>query len=132
MVCEDQVQTELPAAAERPDSRHGALGPLRRPGLLSPDKLKAAIAARADDLIVPASALTGEGCEDLLATVSDVLTADARVCTFVIPASDGQRLAFLHARGEVLEEETEDSDDGPEIRITVRMAERELGRFAAL
>ena len=96
------------------------------------EELTAAIAARADDLIVPASALTGEGCEDLLATVSDVLTADARVCTFVIPASDGQRLAFLHARGEVLEEETEDSDDGPEIRITVRMAERELGRFAAL
>ncbi|WP_186418260.1 tRNA epoxyqueuosine(34) reductase QueG [Bosea sp. CS1GBMeth4] len=47
MVCEDQVQTELPAAAERPDPRDGALGPLRRPGLLSGAKLKAAIAARA-------------------------------------------------------------------------------------
>ena len=95
-------------------------------------ELADAIAARSDETIVPASALTGEGCDALLATVSRVLTAGAQVCTFVVPASDGQRLAFLHAKGEVLDELTEQGSDGPQIRITVRMAERELGRFTAL
>ncbi|WP_332680871.1 tRNA epoxyqueuosine(34) reductase QueG [Bosea sp. (in: a-proteobacteria)] len=48
MVRQDQVQTELQAAARRPDSGHGAGGALRRPGLLSGEKLKAAVLARAE------------------------------------------------------------------------------------
>ena len=104
--------------------------------LLSPSRraeLAEAKAARSDETIVSLSALTGEGCDQLLETVDQMLTADARVCTFVLPMSDGQRIAFLHARGEVLSEETLEGESGePELRIAVRLSERELGRFSAL
>ena len=47
MVCEDQVETELPAAAERPHTRHGSERPLRQSGFLNAEKLKRAVEARA-------------------------------------------------------------------------------------
>lgn len=97
------------------------------------DELAETIAHRGGDTIVPVSALTGMGCDELQSIVGHALSADARVCSFVIPAADGQRLAFLHARGEVLAEEPAgEGEEGPMIRIEVRMSERELGRFAAL
>lgn len=47
MVCEDQVETELPAAAERPRAGHGSERPLRQSGFLKAEKLKRAVAERA-------------------------------------------------------------------------------------
>jgi epoxyqueuosine reductase len=47
MVCEDQVEAELPAAPERPHARHGSERALRQSGLLSGEKLKRAVAERA-------------------------------------------------------------------------------------
>ncbi|MDP3407463.1 tRNA epoxyqueuosine(34) reductase QueG [Bosea sp. (in: a-proteobacteria)] len=47
MVCEDQVEAELPAAAERPDAGHGAERPLRQSGLLKTERLKQAVIGRA-------------------------------------------------------------------------------------
>jgi GTP-binding protein HflX len=91
------------------------------------------MAQRPEEIIVPTSARTGMGCDFLLETVGAALTADAKVYSFVIPAADGQRLAFLHARGEVLaEEDAGEGPDGPQLRLQVRLAERELGRFSAL
>ncbi|MBT0671028.1 GTPase HflX [Novosphingobium profundi] len=104
--------------------------------LLSPrqvEDLREVIAHRSDETIIPLSAITGEGCDELLEIVGHGLNADAKVYSFVIPAADGQRLAFLHARGEVLkEEDAGEGEQGPMIRIEVRLAERELGRFRAL
>ena len=92
-----------------------------------------AIARRQDEIIVPVSALTGMGCDELLDVVGRQLTIDAQVHEFILPAADGQRLAWLHARGDVLEEAPAgDSPDGPNLRVTVRLSGRELGRFAAL
>lgn len=86
-----------------------------------------------DQIVVPLSALTGDGCEDLLAAASRLLTEDARELEFVLPAGDGQRIAWLHAHGEVLVDvEAGDGDDVPERRITVRLTPRELGRFTRL
>ncbi len=97
------------------------------------EELAQAISVRPDERIVPVSALTGEGCEALLECVGEMLTLDARLCTFLIPASDGQKIAFLHARGDVVEEATVAGEDGSaQVRITARLSERELGRFAAL
>ncbi len=96
-------------------------------------ELRETIAHRTDEIIVYISALTGEGCETLLDVVGRELTADSQICSFVLPASDGQRIAFLHARGEVLEEEDAgEGPAGPRIRLTVRLSPRELGRFGAL
>jgi GTPase len=104
--------------------------------LLSEDRreeLDLTIAARSDEGIIPVSALTGQGCEALLERLGHMLTLDARLCSFVIPASEGHKIAFLHARGNVVSEQTETGEDGAvQVRISARLSERELGRFAAL
>jgi GTP-binding protein HflX len=104
--------------------------------LLSEDRIAGlgeVIAARPDEVIVPISAVTGFGCEALLDAVSTVLTAGARVHSFVLPVSDGQRTAWLHANGEVLSEEDAGEDErGPLRRLQVRLDARELGRFSNL
>jgi GTP-binding protein HflX len=88
--------------------------------------------------IVPLSAFTGMGCDALLDTLGRMLTGDAREYVFTIPAADGQRLAWLHARGDVIAEEaigegeTEEPGQGPELRMRVRLTPRELGRFNRL
>ena len=92
-----------------------------------------AIAAGVDEPVVPISALGGRGVDSLLKTVGRALTADARVVDLVIPAADGQRRAWLHARGDVIAEKSDgEGPEGPLLRLRVRMSPRELGRFAAL
>lgn len=104
--------------------------------LLGPEhaeKLREAIAHREDEAIVPISAVMGEGCEHLMEVVGHALTADSKVYSFLLPAADGQRIVFLHARGEVIsEEDAGEGADGPLLRLQVRLAARELGRFQAL
>ena len=86
------------------------------------------LAVGAEDIAI-VSALTGEGVDDLLARLGAMLTGGARTLEFTIPASDGRRLAWLHAHGEVLgERDTGDS----ERLITVRLNAKELGQFESL
>jgi GTP-binding protein HflX len=61
-------------------------------------------AAHDDEVVVPLSAVTGEGCE-LLGTANRLLTGDAREHRFTIPVHDGARIAWLYAHGEVLADE---------------------------
>jgi len=96
-------------------------------------ELEAVMAARPDEVIVPVSAITGQGCEALLDTVSRLLTADAKLYSFILPAGDGQRIAWLHAHGEVVRErESGDAADGPRLHLDVRLSPREFGRFSRL
>ncbi|WP_395333114.1 GTPase HflX [Novosphingobium sp. BL-8H] len=97
------------------------------------EELHEAIANRVGETIVPISARTGMGCEALLDTVGQLLTEDSKLYSFVLPAADGQRIAFLHARGEVVsEEDAGEGEEGPLLRLQVRLSDRELGRFSAL
>ncbi len=104
--------------------------------LLDPERaaeLSEQIGGHADDVIVPVSALTGQGCDDLLEAVSKLLTQGARLHSFVLPVRDGQRLAWLHAHGEVVSEHDAGEDErGPLRRLEVRLEPRELGRFTRL
>lgn len=103
--------------------------------LLDPDhaaELSGLISDKSDRDVVPISALTGEGCETLLATVGEKLMAGAKLYSFAIPADDGERLAFLHARGHVVSETIDEGDQTPIVRLQVRLSDRELGRFSAL
>ncbi len=86
-----------------------------------------------DEIVVPISALTGEGCEVLLAKTSEVLTAGAKLHKFSIPASDGQRIAWLFANGEVTTDcEGGEDERGPLRHLEVRLNSRDLGRFSRL
>ena len=89
--------------------------------------------AKSETVVVPVSALTGLGCEHLLEAVSKLLTSRAKIHSFILPVGDGQRLAWLHAHGEVVSEDEAGSDErGPLRRLEVRLDPRELGRFARL
>jgi GTP-binding protein HflX len=97
------------------------------------DELAAYVQDRGEEKIVMISALTGQGCDRLLDVVGEQLTVGAKLYTFVLSADDGERLAFLHARGKVISEDIEsEAEDGPRMRLKVRLSERELGRFSAL
>jgi GTP-binding protein HflX len=86
-----------------------------------------------DRRVVPISAQTGEGVDRLAALLSELLTRGAQILELSVPMADGQKLAWLHAHGEVMSEvETEDDEGTPIQRITVRLTPRELGRFVQL
>ena len=102
--------------------------------LLAPDRAEELeeIARNSDD-IVRLSAMTGEGVDDLLVQLGEMLTAKARVHELVVPASDGRRIAWLHAHGEVLEEDDGgEGEAGPLRRFVVRLNPKELGQFETL
>ncbi|RVQ69773.1 GTPase HflX [Croceicoccus ponticola] len=83
--------------------------------------------------IVPISALTGFGVEALERQLSEILTASARVHSFRLSATDGQRIAWLHAHGEVLREQsTEDAEGAPQLEMDVRLDPREFGKYLSL
>jgi len=79
------------------------------------------------------SAITGEGMADLEATLARMLTSKAHELTVVLPVSDGRRMAWLHAHGEILtDEEAGEGEDGPMRRLTVRLNPKELGQYSSL
>lgn len=89
--------------------------------------------AAADDDVLPLSAATGFGFDDLRQKLSEMLTQGATLHRLFVPASDGARIAWLHAHGEVVgESEAGEGDDGPLRRIDVRLTPKEFGRFEAL
>ena len=84
-------------------------------------------AARRDD-VAPISALTGLGLDDLQKRIGERLTQDDKVVEISLPTSDGSRIAWLHARGEVLDQRV--SDDA--IHLSVRLSRDNWARFQAL
>ncbi|WP_095011040.1 GTPase HflX [Tsuneonella mangrovi] len=89
--------------------------------------------AEGDPMVEAISAISGEGIEHLLARLGELLTQSARVHEFVLPASEGKRIAWLHAHGDVLEEaDAGTGPDGPLRRLAVRLNPKELGQFETL
>ena len=100
--------------------------------LAEPDRERLREAAEGKDTIVPISAMTGEGVEALLARVDRLLTAGAKVHEFVLDAGEGQKIAWLHAHGQVLEDVEAEGSEGPRRRLLVRLTPKEFGRFESL
>ena len=102
--------------------------------LLGPEQREElAAAAGNEDSVLPISAETGFGVEEMLARVGAMLTEGARVHRLLIPAGDGARIAWLHQHGELLgEEDAGEGEEGPMRRIEVRLSERDFGRFKGL
>ncbi|MHA7818362.1 MAG: GTPase HflX [Erythrobacter sp.] len=79
------------------------------------------------------SAASGEGVDDFAAKIADMLTKQASEVTVTLPVSDGRRIAWLHAHGEVLgDEDAGEGENGPLRRLTVRLNPKELGQYSAL
>jgi GTP-binding protein HflX len=93
------------------------------------DDARAAMLAEAvrHEDVVALSALTGDGVEDLVRTLSDRLTRGARVHSVRVPAGDGAAIAWLHSHGEVLASESA----GETMRMDVRLTDVEWARFEA-
>jgi GTP-binding protein HflX len=76
---------------------------------------------------VAISAVTGEGVEDLLHTVSDRLRALETVVELLVPYDRGDVVAALHREGEVLVEAHEEGAT----RLRARLDRTSAGKFAA-
>ena len=84
-------------------------------------------AARRDDAI-PLSALSGEGVEQLTIRVSERLRTADDTREIIMSASDGERLAWLHSRGQVVDQHSE----GETTTLRVRLSDIDWARFQAL
>jgi GTP-binding protein HflX len=87
---------------------------------------RAAVSERTGALLV--SALTGEGIESLRAALGGTLQSRASLETIELHPGDGQRLAWLHANGEVVSQ----AERGGLIAVDVRLSERAMAQFRAL
>lgn len=92
------------------------------------------ITAKVSDVpVAPLSALTGTGVEAFLDKLGVMLTGGAQTLELTVPLADGQRLAWLHAHGDIIDEQqVGDEAEEPAMRIKVRLTPRELGRFTSL
>ncbi|HEY8593471.1 MAG TPA: GTPase HflX [Sphingomicrobium sp.] len=84
--------------------------------------------ARRREDVVPISAVTGEGLDELRERLAEGLRSGEQVHRIRIAASDGSRIAWLHSRGEVIDQQVEDS----EIELSVRLSPENWARFQAL
>jgi GTP-binding protein HflX len=84
--------------------------------------------ARRRDDVVPISAATGEGLDELRQRMAERLRSGEQVHQIRIPATDGGRIAWLHSRGEVLDQRV-DQDD---MELSVRLSPDNWARFQAL
>jgi GTP-binding protein HflX len=84
-------------------------------------------AKRRDD-VVPISAVTGEGLDCLRERLAEQLRSGEQVHQIRLPAGDGGRIAWLHSRGEVLDQIVDDD----EVELSVRLSPDNWARFQAL
>ncbi|WP_299192635.1 GTPase HflX [uncultured Erythrobacter sp.] len=101
--------------------------------LLDPDRLEALKEAASAQEAVLVSAALGDGIDDFAEKTGQMLTTKASEVTVTLPVSDGRRIAWLHAHGDVLEEEDAgEGEQGPLRRLTVRLNPKELGQYSTL
>src|SRR5215210_4098460 len=84
--------------------------------------------ARRREDVVPISAITGEGIDVLRDCLAEKLRSKGQVHRIRLPAGDGGRIAWLHSRGEVLDQSVEHD----EVQLSVRLSPDNWARFQAL
>ena len=98
---------------------------------LLPDDLRDEVlrdARRAHPPAVVVSAVTGEGCSALLATIAG-LVDEAPPVDVVTPPGEGAAIAWLYSHGRVIERE--EGEDGA-VRLSVSLTAHALGQFEQL
>ena len=84
--------------------------------------------ARRREDVVPISAVSGEGLDQLRERMAECLRSGEQVHLIRVPTTDGNRIAWLHSRGEVIEQRL----DGDEMELSVRLSPDNWSRFQAL
>ena len=84
--------------------------------------------ARRREDVVPISAVSGEGLDALRECMAEKLRSGEQVHSIRLPASDGGRIAWLHSRGEVLDQKVDDE----ELELSVRLSPDNWARFQAM
>jgi len=84
-------------------------------------------AKRRDD-VMPISAITGEGLDALRELMASRLRSGEQVHLVRVPTSAGERIAWLHSRGEVLDQKL----DRDELELSVRLSPDNWARFQAM
>ena len=84
-------------------------------------------ASRRED-VVPLSALSGEGLDRLRQCMAEKLRSGAKLHEIRLPAGEGSKIAWLHARGDVVDQRTLDS----EVHLKVRLSPENWARFQSL
>ena len=94
------------------------------------DDERQALLSEADrrENVIPISALTSWGLEHLRSSISKTLQRGTQVHRIRLAAAEGSRLAWLHSRGEVLDQRM----DGDEIEVDVRLSPDNWARFQAM
>ena len=77
---------------------------------------------------VPISAVSGEGLAELRERMAERLRSGEQVHEICLPASAGDRIAWLHARGEVLTQ----AIDHDQVQLSVRLSPDNWARFQAM
>ncbi len=78
--------------------------------------------------VIALSALTGEGVDDLREAIADQLHSGSQMHHVRLNAGDGSRIAWLHARGDVIEQHSE----GDQLHVAVKLSPENWARFERL
>jgi GTP-binding protein HflX len=84
--------------------------------------------ARRREDVVPISAISGEGLDALRQCMAEKLRSGEVIHLIRLSAGEGSRIAWLHARGEVLDQRME----GDAVALSVRLSPDNWARFQAL
>jgi GTP-binding protein HflX len=74
---------------------------------------------------VVVSAITGEGCDNLLKLIDDKLSMDFAVKDISLDVSDGKKIAWLHANSEVISCKINED----KMRFKVKISQENLAKF---
>ena len=128
------VETVLESLDAGPSSDKVIVEVWNKIDLLAPED-RADLLARADRPVgsiaprsVAVSAVTGQGCERLLAVLADLVDQGAPLHGH-FAAAEGEALAWLYRHGRVLDRADE---EGGGVKVSVRLDAQALGRFERL
>lgn len=78
--------------------------------------------------VVPVSAITGDGIDGLREVIAGELHSGAQTHQLTLEAGDGTRVAWLHARGDVVDQRSE----GDRLYLAVKLSPENWARFQRL
>jgi GTP-binding protein HflX len=104
----------------------GLVEALNKIDLLSPEEKDTLLnQTRRNRDVAAVSAVTGDGCDGLLALMDRRLDINRSTVRFDVPLSDGAAIAWLYSHGEIVERE----DDEAHAHVEVRLSTADVGRF---